>query len=1007
MEGAALGLVVEGMLPMALGQRVGVYGLVDVIASGGMGTVYQARRADGRLDQLVAVKIIRKGMETSHVLQRFRREQQALARLVHPNIARFLDAGVTEQGLPYLVLELIEGRSLGSYCDEKKLTIKKRLELFGSICQAIQFAHRNLIIHRDFKPGNILVTDDGTVKILDFGIAKLLDPDGRGDNDEQTLTALRVMTPQYASPEQISGEPTTTATDIYSLGVILYELMAGHRPYEVKELPRVEAERLICLMEPTTPSAVISRTLELPQSDGGTRRVTPATVAAVREGSPERLRRRLIGDVDTIVLKSMHKDPARRYTSAEALSEDIRRHLQGLPILAQPDSVRYRFNKFVRRNKVIVIAAVLVSISLLGGVIGTSMGLVRAQRARAEAEAEAARADAEDEAERARTAAATTNRISEFLQSILAAADPYEESQDITVREILDRAAGKVDVGLTAQLEVQVAVLNIIGSSYRSLGLYAEAEFQLQRALVVWREIRVEDGLEVADTLNRLANVAHSKGDLGQAERLHRESIAIEQSLLELDSPNMASQLHNLGRVMEEKGDYTQAEKLLRQALTIQRRSGAEDHEAMILFLTSLGRLLEIKGDYEESETMQERGVELARAHLRTAHPLLASALSSLGHFRLQMGESEAAEALYIEAIGIFSKTLGEEHPNTLSALNSLARALREQEKNDEAEAVLRKVVELRQDQFGPEHQSVANSLNTLGLLLQARGEYDEAESIFERVVKIYRAALGEKHYHVAIALNNLATVLRAKGQYANAEQLYRKSLSMRRALFGDNHRAVAGILNNLGGLLEDNGDLAAAESYYHESLRIHRTLFGNQHPDVAVCLHNLGGLLHQNERSAEAEPLLRDCLSIREACLPSASPLVSKTKGLLGACLVVQRQFGEAELLLIDSYSFAEDQGRRTEEPRQIALERLVHLYEAWNKPAEAAEWRAKLPVADELASSQPRLDAAATSQPVAGQAAAGIEGNQAATATPVSQPSADRGADPPSHEPDPVHPG
>lgn len=344
------------------GTRIGFYRIDSKIGHGGMGAVYLAFRADDQFKKKVAIKLIRRGMDTDFIVRRFRTERQILASLDHPNIGRLIDGGATEEGLPYFVMEYIEGKPLHEYCDELKLSISERLILFRRVCDAVQYAHSNLIVHRDLKPSNILITNDGTPKLLDFGIAKLLDAEMAPTKLDPTASMFRMMTPEYASPEQVRGEIVTTASDVYSLGVILYELLSGHRPYRFVSRAPHDIEQAICTEEPDRPSTAVGR------SEGdGRGSVTPEAVGAAREGSPERLRRRLRGDLDNIVLKALRKEPQRRYESVEQLSADLRRHLQGMPVTARKDTLSYRATKFIGRHKAGVAAAVLLFASLIGG----------------------------------------------------------------------------------------------------------------------------------------------------------------------------------------------------------------------------------------------------------------------------------------------------------------------------------------------------------------------------------------------------------------------------------------------------------------------------------------------------------------------------------------------------------------------------------------------------------------------------------------------------------------
>ncbi len=380
-EGAAAAISNDGIASLS-GRMVGPYKLIREIGHGGMGTVCLAVRADDEYKKRVAIKLVRRGMDTEQILSRFRHERQILASLDHPNIARLLDGGTTSDGLPYFVMDYIEGQPIDEYCDAHRLTTQERLNLFRAVCSAVHYAHQNLVVHRDLKPGNILVTPDGTPKLLDFGIAKLLKPEMYAQTIAPTVTTVRPMTPDYASPEQVRGQPITTASDIYSLGVLLYELLTGHRPYRIRSSRAEDMERAICEQEPEKPSAAVSRAAEARTNSSR----ASSTASPTRDGGPEKLKKKLVGDLDNIVLMAMRKEPQRRYASADELSEDLRRHLEGLPCLARRDTFSYRAGKFIRRHRVGVAAAALLIVTMIAGIVAVAWQARVASRQRALAE---------------------------------------------------------------------------------------------------------------------------------------------------------------------------------------------------------------------------------------------------------------------------------------------------------------------------------------------------------------------------------------------------------------------------------------------------------------------------------------------------------------------------------------------------------------------------------------------------------------------------------------------
>ena len=483
-----------------VGRQFGAYQLIREIGRGGLGAVYLAARADDEYRKQVAIKVIRRGLDTDDIIRRFRNERQILAQLDHPNIARLIDGGTTDDGLPYFVMEYVNGEPIGAYCDAHALTTTERLNLFCKVCAAVTFAHQNLVIHRDLKPSNILVTQEGEPKLLDFGIAKLL---SAGDElFTETVPALRVMTPEYASPEQVKGEKITTTSDVYSLGVLLYELLTGQRPYRLKTRSPEEIARAITEQEPERPSTVYA---EHPN---------PKTQ------NPKSLR----GDLDNIVLMAMRKDPARRYTSVGQFSEDIRRHLEGLPVIARKDTVVYRATKFVRRNKIGVAAAAVVFLTLIGGIVATTW---QAKRALRHAQIAAEQRD------RAQKQAVKAERVTTFLQNVLGFSDPSWASsnpnrkRDATVSEALDEAARRAEKELANEPEALAAVHLTIGNTYRTQSRYPEAEPHLRVALEIRRRVLGPNNPETGQSMVNLAEWCVVTGRYAEAEPLFRDAVAI------------------------------------------------------------------------------------------------------------------------------------------------------------------------------------------------------------------------------------------------------------------------------------------------------------------------------------------------------------------------------------------------------------------------------------------------------------------------------------------------
>src|SRR5215470_5012884 len=520
-------------------ERIGPYRVTRLIGRGGMGAVYEAERDAEQFQQQVAIKIIKRGMDTDFVRDRFLLERQILASLDHPHIARLFDGGVTQDGLPYFVMEFVAGEPITTYCRRRRLSVNKKLQLFRKVCSAVQHAHQKLVIHRDLKPSNILIAEDGAPKLLDFGIAKLLSPDV-SQSHTRTEAALRLMTPEYASPEQARGQAVATTTDVYSLGVVLYELLTERRPREFKTYLPGEIERAFHGAEIKEPSKVVSR----------------------NTGAGARLARSLAGDLDNIVLMAMCKEPERRYQSVEQFSEDIRRHLAGMPVLARKDTFVYRTGKFIRRHKAgVAILALLI-------VLAVAMAVLAARIAR--------------ERDRANQEAATAQAVTQSLVAMFEVTDPGKARGNvITARELLDQGAKKVVRELKNQPAVQAKLLDTIGQLYENIGLHDRAQPQLEEALRLRRQAVGNESPDVATSLNHLAELTYLKGDYVESESLLREALIMRRKLLGAESREVADSLNSLGQLMWKTGKLHEAGLLYRQALDLRRKMYGADHPSV------------------------------------------------------------------------------------------------------------------------------------------------------------------------------------------------------------------------------------------------------------------------------------------------------------------------------------------------------------------------------------------------------------------------------------------
>jgi len=852
-----------------LGRRIGAYEVTSELGRGGMGTVYSAVRADDAFRKEVAIKVIRHGADDPELLRRFLAERQILATLDHPNIARLLDGGTTGDGLPYVVMERVRGEPLDRYCDAGSLPVNERLRLFLDVSAAVQHAHHNLVVHRDLKPANILVTAEGTPKLLDFGIAKLLDATpGEG----ATATMLHAMTPAYASPEQVRGGPITTASDVYGLGVVLYELLTGQPPYRLDHRTGPEIERVICDQSPDKPSAKVARGAEV--------------ASRARGLTPERLRRRLAGDLDTIVLKALRKEPKRRYASVEQLAEDLRRHLDGRPVIARPDTFRYRAEKFVRRHRAGVVA-------LLAVVALTAV--YTAQLAR--------------ERDGARLQAAKAAQVAEFLQTLFRVSDPDESrGRTVTVRELLDRGAARIQDELAAQPEAQADLMAVIGDVYLQLGLYAEATAQMEAALATRRRIGKGEDAKAAEVLQALSVVKKVAGDYEAADTLAGQAVALRRRLRGPPA-DLAGSLNTQAEARRVRGDYPAAESFSREALALRRVALPAEHRDIADNLNNLALLIHARGDYGAAERMHRDSLAMRRRVLGEDHPEVSNSLNNLAVTLAAHGDYAAAERHYREALALRRRILGEDEPRTLNTERNLGALLVEKGDEAAAEPVLREALDLMRGRLDADHPYASDAWMSLALALSARGAHHSAGVMAEDALARHRRRLGDRHPDTLRAMVRLARVKRAAGDRAGGQQWFRRALEGQRGILPAGHPAAAETLAGLGaGLLED-GEAAAAEPLLREAWALASERLLRGHVIRAEAAAALGGTFAARGRHAEAEPLL-----------------VAAYEGLQAS-----RGSGHASTVM--------------------AQDRLVRLYESWGRPSEAARARALRPRPDAAA--------------------------------------------------------
>jgi eukaryotic-like serine/threonine-protein kinase len=881
------------------GRLVGPWRVLRLLGRGGMGAVYLAERADGEYERLVALKVVKRGMDTDAILGRFLRERQILARLEHSGIARFLDAGATHDGQPYFVMERIEGLDLIRYCDTHGLGLEERLRLFADVCRAVQYAHANLVVHRDLKPSNILVTGDGQVKLLDFGIAKVLTGDGDAEVTTLTAAGVRPVTPEYAAPEQLLGGPVTTATDVYSLGAVLYELVTGRPPHRLDRRSPEEALRAITTGSPVPPSR-----------------------AADDEG-PRRLGRRLRGDLDTLILTALRAEPERRYPTVEALLEDLRRHRTGHPITARPDTAAYRASRFVRRNRTGVAVSLLFLWMLLGGSV--ALALQQRQTAR--------------ERDRAALEAAKARQVTEFLTGIFEVSDPDQARGDtVTARALLDRGAAQLAAELADEPELRAEMLSVLGTLYRRLGMYDPAHALLEDAHSLRLALHGPRHPDAARSTALLAAVLKDLGDYDRAEELARAALDVRRELLGPADTLVASSMTDLANVLNARGRFEEAERLIRESLEINRRHGSSRMVASDL--NDLSVTLWRRGEYAAALPLAEEALALRREIHGDEHTAVAFGLHNLATTLLHVGELERAEAAAREALAMRRRLLGSGHPYVAITLNELAAVLHNRGRRDEAAEAIRESLAIRRAALGDAHPDVAGSLNQLGVYLYFAGDHAGAADHFEQALAIWRPTLGDAHPHVLTGMHNLGAVRYQQGDLDGAERALRDALALRRQALGDHHSDVGSSYNMLGLVLAGKGDLTEAEASFQAALATWRQAFGPDHPTVANALVDLGRVLLDQRRFTEAEPLLREALTIRLAALDEDGVEVAIARLRLGRALLGLRQFAEAEPLLLASLPALERHRGQDHDQTRTARSALAALYTGWGRPGEAERY-------------------------------------------------------------------
>ncbi len=797
--------VLDGSVPPL--QRIGPYRVLGVLGRGGMGVVYLAEREG--IGHRVAVKVLRDAALSPVRRERFAREEQTLAGLTHPAIARLYNADVLADGTPYFVMELVEGEPITAYCTARAASAGERLRLFRAVCEAVRYAHQQAIIHRDLKPSNIFVTADGadgtpSVKLLDFGIAKPIE-----DLDtpvDSTQAELRLMTPAYAAPEQVRGEPVGTYTDIYALGMVLYELLAGCPPFDLEGL---------------TPGQIEARVLGP--------RPEPPSGRACEGGPPGPIPPRAWADLDVLCLTAMHADPARRYGTVDALLRDLDHFRDGMPLDARPDSIGYRAGKFLRRHRAPLAAAAVV-LAVVVGLVGFYTARLATARDVAAAEAEKA------------------EQVSTYLLSLFEAGDPYA-ADSLSVGALLGQGVEQAEA-LEGQPAVQAQMLDVLGRVYLRLSQYDRAATLLHKAIALRRE---GDPLDLAESLVNLGELYVYTAAYDSAEAVTREALTLRERYLPPRHPDLATTLDNLGVILSRQGDYDTAGALYRLALSIRRSIYDAPHEDLSHSLNNLAVNLYRQGDYDAAEAYYRESIAVDRAVFGPDHPSVATGLANLGKLFEERGDYAAAEGLLTEALRIRRAALGEHHYETALSQSQLGGLLQNAGQPERAEPYLREALATREQILGPDHVSTATTRSYLASVLQAQGDLAGADSLFRRVLDAYRTGLGDGHWFTGAARCDLAFVFQLEGEPDAAEAAYREGLAVLRAALPAGHQVIAHHEGRFGVFLAEQERFAEAEPLLLANFKVMGTVRGADHPDTQEAARRLATLYEAWGRPEDA----------------------------------------------------------------------------------------------------------------------------------------------------------
>ena len=772
----------------AQGQLIGRYRLIEPIGRGGMGTVWMAERSDGAFDQRVALKLIKRGMDTDEVIARFRRERQIMARLEHPNIARLLDGGVSADGRSYLVMEYVDGVSISKYCDERKLSVDERLRIFETVCRAVQYAHGRLVVHRDLKPSNILVTSDGEVKLLDFGIAKILED----DRDDTTMTAWsRPFTPEYATPEQVTGETITTSSDVYQLGIVLYELLAGSRPFRFDRHDLSDVRSTILGNEPAPPSTMAKR---------------------------------LHADLDAIVLAALRKEPERRYATVDALADDIQRYRSGRAVSVRGDNARYRLAKFLRRNRARLTTALAFVLVAIG--FGTAYTIrLRADRDRALREAVKA------------------GRTAEFFGRFFEDWNPdVAHAGKLTSADLLEDAVRQAEREFSNQPEIESSMLSLASAFFTSIGRYERADSLSSRALATQRRLYAGDHPDLAATLTRRGKLLTLIGRFSEADSVLSEGLRMNRALFGNRHRESLRTEQELAWLLSATDRPKDAEVLLREVSRFSNDSSSAAAVFRAEVQSRLGYAVFQQSRYQEARELIESALAEQRHLLGDVHVSTVWTVRVLASLLRDVGELDRSETLYREALASSRLLFGDDHFQTETSEYLLILQLQRTGKFAEAERLSRAGLPRLTRRYGERDPRAEGWRGRLATILLDNGATAEAETLLRSTLDDYHRLYPGGHQDEMDWANRLAYITMLRGA-PDADQMYRTALALRARKPADQPDFVTDGVHFLAWAMNAHGDVAESKALYQSVLALYRRVLPSNHPYVVFAQRGLDGI--------------------------------------------------------------------------------------------------------------------------------------------------------------------